>query len=565
MKVLIVGGVAGGAGTAARLRRNDEQAEIILFEKGEYISFANCGLPYYIGGTITEREKLQLQTPESFHARFNVDVRVKHEVTAVDSAAKTVTVLDHAAGTTYTESYDKLVLYPGASPIRPKMPGMEDNHIFTLRNIPDTYAIYDHIEKAHPKTAAVIGAGFIGLEMAENLAHRGLKVSVVEAAPHVMAPMDLDMAHTVHNYIRASGMGLYVGKKCASFTHDSVVLEDGTALPADMVILSIGVAPETRFLQGSGVELGRRGEILVDDQMRTSVPDIFALGDAATVRNIVTGNTQVIPLAGPANKQGRIVADVICGKDAHYKGSQGTSIMKFFDLAVACTGEKEESLQAAGTPYRKSFTVSSNHAGYYPDGTQMIVKLLFTPDTGRVLGAQIVGGEGVDKRIDDLANAVRFGFTVYDLQEMELAYAPPFSSAKDPVNMAGYVAQNILEGVMTPFYAEDVAGIPADAIRLDVRKPQELEDLGTLPGFINIPVDELRSRMGELDLSRPIYVSCQVGLRGNVAARMLQHYVARVYNLSGGYTLYSAYAKDQEGLADDANKNCTACGMQEKR
>lgn len=564
MKVLIVGGVAGGAGTAARLRRNDENAEIILFEKGDYISFANCGLPYYIGGTITERGNLQVQTPEGFHARFNVDVRVRQEVTAVDPAAKTVTVKNHGDGSTYTESYDKLVLSPGASPIRPQMPGMEENHIFTLRNIPDTYAIYDHIEAAKPKTAAVIGAGFIGMEMAENLAHRGLSVSIIEAAPHVMAPLDMDMAHSVHNYVRGKGLGLYLGKKSTGFTKDSVLLEDGTAVPADMVILSIGVLPETKFLSGSGVELGRRGEILVDEQLRTNVPDIYALGDAATVKNIVTGNTQVIPLAGPANKQGRIVADVICGKKAAYKGSQGTSVMKFFEQVVACTGEKEESLRAARIPYRKTFTVSASHAGYYPGGSQMIVKLLYTPDEGKILGAQIVGGDGVDKRIDHLANAVRFGLTVYDLTEMELAYAPPFSSAKDPVNMAGYVAQNVLEGSMVPFYPEDVENLPEDAIRIDVRTPGEVEALGTVPGFVNIPLDELRQRLAEVDLTKPLYVTCQVGLRGYVAQRILNQSGAKeVHNLSGGYNLYSAYQKDLAGMADAEKKNCTPCGKQE--
>ncbi len=564
MKVLIVGGVAGGAGAAARLRRNDEKAEIILFEKGEYISFANCGLPYYIGGTITERAKLQVQTPQAFRARFNVDVRVQHEVTGVDSAAKTVTVKNHATGETYTESYDSLVLSPGASPIRPKMPGMEENHIFTLRNIPDTYAIYDHIQQAAPKTAAVIGAGFIGLEMAENLADRGLAVSVVEAAPHVMAPLDMDMAHTVHNYIRGKGLGLYVGKKCSGFTKDSVLLDDGTAVPADMVILSIGVAPETRFLEGSGVELGGRGEILVNEELRTSVPDIYALGDAATVKNIVTGKVQVIPLAGPANKQARIVADVICGKKARYKGSQGTSVMKFFDQVVACTGEKEESLKAAGIPFHKTFTISASHAGYYPGSSQMIVKLLYTPDEGKVLGAQIVGGDGVDKRIDHLANAVRFGLTVYDLQEMELAYAPPFSSAKDPVNMAGFVAQNVLEGTMTPFYAEDVENLPENAVCIDVRAPRELEALGTVPGFVNIPVDQLRQRLDEIDLSKPLYITCQVGLRGYVAQRILaQSGANEVHNLSGGYTLYSAYRKDLAGMADAEKKSCASCGKQE--
>ena len=560
MKVLIVGGVAGGAGAAARLRRNDEDAQIIMFEKGEYISFANCGLPYYIGGTITDKQKLQLQTPEAFNARFNVDVRIRHEVLSVDSAAKTVTAKNLVTGETYTESYDSLVLSPGASPIRPPFPGMEENKIFTLRSIPDTYAICDYIDQAHPKTAAVIGAGFIGLEMAENLAERGLKVSIVEAAPHVMAPIDLDMAHPVHNRIRAAGMDLYVGRKCQGFTKNTVLLDDGSAVDADMVVLSIGVSPETRFLKDSGVTLGGRGEILVDEQLRTSAPDIYALGDAAAVTNLVSGRTQVIPLAGPANKQARIVADVICGRKAAYKGSIGTSVMKFFDMTVACTGEKEESLKAAGTPYHKSFTVSASHAGYYPDGTQMVIKLLFN-DEGRILGAQIVGGDGVDKRIDDLAIAVRFGLTVYDLEEMELAYAPPFSSAKDPVNMAGFVAQNILEGRVTPFYAEDVASIPADALRLDVRDDHELEELGTIPGFEHITLNQLRSHLDELDLSKPAYVTCQIGLRGYIASLILRHHGATVYNLSGGFKVYDSFAKDMAGLADAGGKTCAPCGM----
>lgn len=565
MKVLIVGGVAGGAGAAARLRRNDEFAEIILFEKGQFISFANCGLPYYIGGTITEKEDLQLQTPEAFNARFNVDVRVQNEVLSIDSAAKVVTVKNHATGETYTESYDKLILSPGASPIKPKFPGIEENAVFTLRNIPDTYAIDEHIAKAQPKTAAVIGAGFIGLEMAENLVDRGLKVSVIEAAPHVMAPIDLDMAHAVHNRIRAAGMGLYVGKKSTGFTKNTVELEDGTSIPADMVILSIGVAPETRFLAGSGVELGRRGEILINEKMETSVKDIYALGDAATVKNIINGNTVVIPLAGPANKQGRLVADIICGKDVSYKGSQGTSIMKLFEMTVACTGEKEESLIAAGTPYRKTYTVSSSHAGYYPGGTQMVIKLIYT-DEGKILGAQIVGGEGVDKRIDDLAIAIRFGLSVYDLEEFELAYAPPFSSAKDPVNMAGFVAENVLKGLWKPFFPTDVANIPEGAFKLDVRNPEELAENGEIPGFVNIPLNQLRGRISEVDLTKSVYVTCAAGLRGYVASRMLeQHGAKEVYNLSGGYTVYSQYIKDMAGLADDNKADCASCGMQIKK
>ena len=415
---------------------------------------------------------------------------------------------------------------------------------------------------ANPKTAAVIGAGFIGLEMAENLVDRGLKVSVIEAAPHVMAPIDLDMAHAVHNRIRAAGMGLYVGKKSTGFTKNTVELEDGTSIPADMVILSIGVAPETRFLQGSGVELGRRGEILINEKMETSVKDIYALGDAATVKNIINGNTVVIPLAGPANKQGRLVADIICGKDVGYKGSQGTSIMKLFEMTVACTGEKEENLIAAGISYRKTYTVSSSHAGYYPGGTQMVIKLIYN-DEGKILGAQIVGGDGVDKRIDDLAIAIRFGLSVYDLEEFELAYAPPFSSAKDPVNMAGFVAENVLKGLWKPFFPPDVANIPQGAYCLDVRNPQELVDNGEIPGFINIPLPQLRDRISEVALDKPIYITCAAGLRGYVASRMLeQHGAKEVYNLSGGYIVYSQYIKDLAGMADAGNVDCTACGMQ---
>ena len=380
-----------------------------------------------------------------------------------------------------------------------------------------------------------------------------------------MAPIDLDMAHAVHNRIRAAGMGLYVGKKSTGFTKNTVELEDGTSIPADMVILSIGVAPETRFLQGSGVELGRRGEILINEKMETSVKDIYALGDAATVKNIINGNTVVIPLAGPANKQGRLVADIICGKDVSYKGSQGTSIMKLFEMTVACTGEKEESLIAAGIPYHKTYTVSSSHAGYYPGGTQMVIKLIYT-DEGKILGAQIVGGDGVDKRIDDLAIAIRFGLTVYDLEEFELAYAPPFSSAKDPVNMAGFVAENVLKGLWKPFFPQDVANIPEGAYKLDVRNPEELAENGEIPGFVNIPLNQLRGRISEVELDKPVYITCAAGLRGYVASRMLeQHGAKEVYNLSGGYTVYSQYIKDMAGLADDNKADCASCGMQIKK
>lgn len=558
MKVVIVGGVAGGAGTAARLRRNDETAEIIMLERGAYISYANCGLPYYVGGVITDKNALQLQTPARFHQRFNVDVRTENEVFSVDTAKKTVTI-KHGEEI-YEESYDKLVLSPGAAPFRPQLPGMEKNHVFTLRNIPDTYAIHEFVTEHKPATCAVIGAGFIGLEMAENLAEQGVKVSVVEGAAHVMPPIDMDMAHQVHNYIRAQGMDLYLGQTCTAMDEDGVILSNGTKVPADMVILSIGVRPDTGFLDDSGIELGARGEIIVNEYMETSAADVYALGDAVSVKHVVSGKKVLIPLASPANKQGRIVGDNLCGRKVSYKGSQGTSIMKFFGMTVAVTGEKEESLKAQGRPYEKVITTSASQAGYYPGGEMMTVKTIFDPETGRILGAQIIGGsKGVDKRIDDMANAVRFGMTCYDLQEMELSYAPPFSSAKDPVNMAGYVVSNVIEGLMRPYAMEDLDKIPAEAIRLDVRTPEECAG-GMIPGFINIPLDNLRERMGELDLSKDIYITCQIGLRGYLAQRILAQNGANTWNISGGYRFYDMMAKDEASMAAVAGE-CTPCGM----
>lgn len=561
MKVLIIGGVAGGAGTAARLRRNDENAEIIMFEKGEYISFANCGLPYYIGDVITNKAALQLQTPQSFNARFGVDVRVKNEVIGVDSAAKTVTVKRVDSGETYTESYDVLVVSPGASPIRPPIEGIEKNKVFTLRNIPDTYAIKEYVDANKPKTAAVIGGGFIGIEMAENLHARGVEVSIVEAQSHVMATMDSDMTHDLHNHLRSKGVSLYLDSLATAFTENSVLLKDGTAVPADMVILSIGVAPETRFLQGSGIELGARGEILVDDQLRTNVPDIYALGDAVSVKNIVTGKVAVVPLASPANRQARLVADIICGKERHYVGAQGTAIAKVFDMTAASTGASEKALQDAGIPYHKTFTFSASHAGYYPGGHQMQVKLLFSPE-GIVLGGQITGYEGVDKRIDQLATAVRHKFSVYDLQELELAYAPPFSSAKDPINMAGYAASNVLEGAFHPFYIENLADLPADAQLIDVRTAEEF-GRGTIERAVNIPVDNLRGRVGELDQNKKVYIFCQIGLRGYLAERILAQRGFDCINLSGGYRLYEAWQNDQKA-AGVPPRSYEYCGKEKK-
>ena len=553
MKVVIVGGVAGGAGTAARLRRNDEHAKIILLEKGPHISYANCGLPYYVGGVIKEKEKLQLQTPKSFHDRFRVDVRTGHEAIGVDTDRKSVSV--RAGGQVYEETYDKLVLSPGAEPVVPPIPGLleERARVFTLRNVEDSYRIYDYIQEKKPRTCAVIGAGFIGLEIAENLAERKIAVSVVEGASHVMPPFDQDMAHQIHNTIRARGIELYLAQMCQAIDPQGVILKDGTHIEADMIILSMGVRPATGFLEGSKIARGTRGEILVDPYMETSCPDVYALGDAVSVDHVVSGQKVLIPLASPANKQGRIVADNLTGKKRAYKGSQGTSIMRFFDLTAAVTGEKEDSLKAQGRPYGKVFTVSASHAGYYPGGSQMVIKTLFDPESGQILGAQIVGQDGVDKRIDLLAAAVRSAQTCYQLQEEELSYAPPFSAAKDPVNMVGYVIENILEGRMRPFYLEDIPALPKAAVCIDVRKPEEYRE-GHIPGFINIPLDELRQRIEEIDRSKKIYLNCQIGLRGYIAQRILEQHGAETRNLSGGYALYKEMVLDEQAITAEAER-----------
>lgn len=557
MKVLIVGGVAGGAGAAARLRRNDENAEIIMFEKGEYISFANCGLPYYVGGVIEDKGALQLQTPASFHARFHVDVRTQHEVTAVDTAAKTVMVRNLAAGKEYSESYDKLILSPGASPVRPPVPGADLPHVFTLRNIPDTYSIHAYIEQYKPRTAVVVGGGYIGVEMAENLHSAGVSVSIVEAQDHVIAPLDADMAHAVHNHIRSKGVGLYLGRSVEKISSDAVTLSDGTQLEAGLVLLSVGVRPETGFLKGSGIPLGPRGEILVDDHQRTGVQDVFAVGDAVAVTNFVDGTQQIIPLASPANKQARIVADVVCGREASYHGTQGTAIAKVFDMTVAVTGDNEAALRRSGIEYYKCHTFTGSNAGYYPGSKMICLKLLFGHD-GRILGAQATGMKGVDKRIDVLATAMRAGMTVYGLQELELAYAPPFSSAKDPVNVAGYVAGNILEGSMKPYYMEEV--VPNGAVLLDVRTQGEY-DAGHIDGARLLPVDAIRDNLDTLDKTKEHYIYCGVGLRGYVAQRILEQKGFHTRNLSGGYSLYKTMAQDARERGADI-PDMTHCGME---
>lgn len=547
-KVIIVGGVAGGASTAARLRRMDETAEIIMFEKGEYISFANCGLPYYIGETIEERSALLVQTPEAMHARFGIDVRVKTEVLSIDKASKKVEVINHETNEKYIEHYDVLVLSPGSTPLKPPIPGIDAPNIFTLWNIPDTDAIKAHVDGEKPKRAAVIGGGFIGLEMAENLHDRGIEVSVIEMADQVMAPIDYEMAQTVHKHMKDLEVNLYLGDGVKSFDYKhgvtEVTLQSGATLEVDMVMLSIGVKPQSNLAKDAGLALNQRGGIVVDEYLRTSDPNIYAIGDAVEIIDFNSKAKTMVPLAGPANKQGRICADNICGLEQTYKGTQGTSIAKVFELTVASTGVNEKTLKrdgkVNGKDYHTVITHSKSHAGYYPGAIPMAIKLIFAND-GKVLGAQIVGYDGVDKRIDVIATALRFGASVYDLTELELAYAPPYSSAKDPVNMAGYVAENMLKGRMKAFHWDEFDSIdPNNTIILDVREEIETE-LGSIEGSINIPLDSLRERLGELDKNKKIIVYCAIGLRGYVGTRILmQHGFENVYNFSGGYSTFAS-------------------------
>ncbi len=552
MKIVIVGGVAGGASAATRLRRLDENAQIVLFERGEHISYANCGLPYYIGGTIKEREALLVQTPRAMKDKFNIDVRVQSEVTAIDRKSKTVSVTDLRTGKRYDESYDKLILSPGAAPVRPPIPGIEQEGIFTLRTVPDTDAIKEAVDKGKPSEALVVGGGFIGLEMAENLHSRGIKVTIVEAADQVMAPIDYEMACIVHRHILSKGLKLYLKDGVKAFHKEGkrvkVELQSGKLLAADMVILAIGVRPDVSLAKDAGLEIGERRGIKVNSYLQTSDPDIYAVGDAIEVKDFVNGSDTVIPLAGPANKQGRIAANNIYGAGEQYHGTQGTSVVKVFDLTVAATGNSEKTLKRMGMDYRKSYTESDSHAGYYPGASPLNIKLLFAPD-GKVLGAQAVGYEGVDKRIDVLASAIRFGRTVYDLEELELAYAPPYSSAKDPVNMAGYVAANCLKGDMEIIHWDQVDQLDRDKVFiLDVRPPEETST-GSIEGAVNIPLNDLRARIDEVPRDKEIVVYCKVGLRAYIAYRMLvQKGFRNVKNLSGGYQLYQAVKQAEEAL-----------------
>lgn len=553
MKVVIVGGVAGGASAAARIRRLDETAEILVFERSGFVSYANCGLPYYIGGVIQEQEELTLQTPESFWKRFRIDVRVRHEVTAIDPTAKTVTVHALETGKVSTETYDKLVLSPGAKPIVPGVVQGELERVFTLRTVEDTLRIHDFVQKHKPKTAVLAGGGFIGLEMAENLTELGVQVTIVQRSRQLLAPFDPDMASFVHGQMRSHGVSLRMGATVTGLQPDGesvlTLLEEGEPLRADMVLLALGVTPDTKLAKNAGLDLGVGGSIAVNDRMETSAPDIYAVGDAVEVRQFVTGQKTLISLAGPANKQGRIVADNICGGDSQFHGSQASSVLKLFDMTAASTGINEKTAQAEGLDYDKVVLFPPAHASYYPGATPLYIKALYEKGTLRLLGAQIVGREGVDKRIDVLATAIRAGMTATQLKELDLAYAPPYASAKDPVNFIGYLIENLAQGKVRQFHWHDVAALPRDGIvtLLDVRTDAEVSN-GRLEGSLHIPVDELRERLGELDPAKPVYVNCQSGLRSYLACRILTQRGFTCAHLSGGYGFYQAVTQEQQRL-----------------
>ncbi len=561
MKVVIIGGVAGGATAAARLRRLDEQAEIVVFERSGYVSYANCGLPYYIGGVIEDPAALTLQTPESFFARFRVDMRVRHEVTAIHPEKKTVSVKNLDTGEEFEEPYDKLILSPGAKPTQPRLPGVGLEKLFTLRTVEDTLLIKDYIRKNHPRSAVLAGGGFIGLELAENLRELGMEVTIVQRPHQLMNPFDPDMASFIHGEVRRHGIRLALGRTVEGFEEKDdgvdVLLKDAPPLHADMVVLAIGVTPDTALAKAAGLELGLKGSIVLNDRMETSIPDIYAVGDAVQVKHTVTGQDAVISLAGPANKQGRMAADNICGGDSRYPGSQGSSVIKVFDLTAASTGVNETNAKKAGLDVDAVVLSPMSHAGYYPGGRVMTMKVVFEKRTYRLLGAQIVGYEGVDKRIDVLATAIHAGMTAIQLKDLDLAYAPPYSSAKDPVNMAGFMVENLARGIVKQFRVEDVKNLPRDGsvTLLDVRTRQEY-GMGHVEGFRNIPVDELRDRLDQIEPGKPVYVMCQSGLRSYIACRILAGHGYEAYNFSGGFRFYDAVVNDRRLI-----ERATACGM----
>ena len=554
MKVVIVGGVAGGASTAARLRRLDESAEIVMFERTGYVSYANCGLPYYVGGVITDKSRLTLQTPASFGSRFDVDARVNSEVVSIDRVARSVRVRSTVTGDEYDEPYDVLVLSPGAKAIRPDIPGIDDPRVMSMRTVEDTLAMRRFVEEERPKRAVVCGAGYIGLEIAENLIGLGIEVTVVQRPDHVLPPLDRDMAADVHHCLRANGVRLILSDALASFETDGplrAVLRDGEVIETDMAVVALGVTPDTHLAKDAGLELGVKGTIVVDSHMRTSDPNIYAVGDAVQVQNYVTGQPANIALAGPANRQGRIAAENIAGGDSEYRGSLGSSVIKVFDMTVATTGINERQAKDAGIPYDKVYTFSAPYATYYPGGRNMSVKTLFDPVTGTVLGAQIVGYEGVEKRADVIATAIHAGMTVEDLAELDLTYAPPYSSAKDPVNYVGFVATNVMNGLVRQFFWDEVDSVREDpsSYLVDVRTPEEFAR-GHIEGSVNIPVDELRDRLDEVPRDRHIRLICQSALRSYIAARILEQRGYECSHLAGGYRLYASVMRDAPGLAD---------------
>ena len=561
MKVVIVGGVAGGATAAARIRRLDEQAEIVVFERSGYISYANCGLPYYIGGVIEDAEDLTLQTPESFFRRFRIQMKVRHEVTAIDPDRKIVAVKNLETDESFYESYDKLLLSPGAPPVRPNLPGIDSDRIFTLRTVEDTLRIRNHVDRHQIRSAVLVGGGFIGVEVAENLRHRGIDVTLVELGNQLLTPFDADMAAFIHAEMRKQGVKLALGHMVKGFKEKvdgvDVLLENAAPLHADLVVLAIGVSPESSLAKEAGLALGLKGSILVNDKMETSVRDIYAVGDAVQVKHYVIGNDALIALAGPANKQGRIAADNICGGESRYKGSQGSSVLKVFDLTAATTGINETVARKAGLNADAVILSPMSHAGYYPGGKVMTMKVVFEKETERLLGAQIVGYEGVDKRIDVLATAIHAGMKAAQLKDLDLAYAPPYSSAKDPVNMAGFMIENISKGLLKQWRLEDAAGLPRDGsvTLLDTRTEGEYAR-GHIEGFKNIPVDELRSRLNEVEKGKPVYVICQSGLRSYIASRILEGNGYEAYNFSGGFRFYDAVMNDRAMI-----ETAYACGM----
>ena len=562
MKVVIVGGVAGGATAAARIRRLDESAQVIVFERSGYVSYANCGLPYYISGVISDAAALTLQTPESFRTRFDVDMRVRHEVTAIHPERKTVTVRRLDDGVVFEESYDKLLLSPGAQPTQPELPGTDLEQLFTLRTVEDTLRIRAFVEKARPKSVVLAGGGYIGLELAENLRELGMEVTIVQRPKQLLNPLDYDMACFVHAKLREKGIHLALGRTVEGFVQRGraveVLLKDEAPLQADMVILAIGVTPDTRLAREAGLSLGIKGSIVVNERMETSVPDIYAVGDAVEVRHFISGQKALISLAGPANKQGRIAADNICGGNSVFLGSQGSSVIKVFDMTVATTGINVQTARKAGIDCDQVVLSPASHATYYPGGKLMTMKVVYEKGTYRLLGAQIVGSEGVDKRMDVLATAMHAGLTALQLKDLDLCYAPPYSSAKDPVNIAGFMVENLAHGKVRQFHWDEVDALPRDGsvTLLDVRTPEEFA-LGHMEGFRNLPVDSLRPNLSLLDPSKPVYVVCQSGLRSYLACRILEQHGFTAYNFSGGYRFYESVVLDR-----CAAQTASPCGME---